>query len=83
MNLTDEDIDRLADAIAVRMMRMKAPVLTAQEAMAFVGKRSSSTFERWCNRHKVKRCDHGRYSRRELEYGMNKEARNRPSRKTK
>lgn len=74
-HLADQDIDRLADAVAARMLRMKAPVLTSREAAAFVGKRSASAFERWCERHKVKRCDKGRYSRRALEYAMNKEAR--------
>lgn len=75
IELADNDIDRLADAVAVRMMRMKAPVLTTGEAMVFVGKRSSSAFERWCAAHKVTRCDKGRYSRRALEMAMNKEAR--------
>lgn len=73
--LAETDIDRLADAVAERMQRMQATVLTSGEAMAFVGKRSASAFERWCDLYKVKRCSKGRYSRRSLEYGLNKEAR--------
>lgn len=73
--IADSDIDRLADAVATRLTRMKAPVLTASEAAAYVGKNSASAFGRWCAAHKVKPCDKGRYSRRALEMGMNKEAR--------
>jgi len=73
--LPASDIEAIAEAVAQKQMRFQSPVLTTAEAIAFVGKNSASAFGRWCAAHKVKPCDKGRYSRRALEMGLNKEAR--------
>ena len=79
MNLSDEEISRIAEAVAeaitAKQVRFNSPVLTTNEAMVFVGKRSTTAFKSWCKKWAVKQCDASRYSRRQLEYGLNKESR--------
>lgn len=82
MTLDSQTIDALADAVAVRMVRFKAPVLTAQEAAAYVGKGSEKAYREWRKRWRVGMCSDGRYSRRELDAGLSREARNKHERKT-
>lgn len=75
ISLDQDTIDALAEAMARRQNRMAAPVLNLDEAMHLVGKRTPSAFCRWCQAYGVTRCSQGRYSRRALEHGLNKEAR--------
>jgi len=79
--LSDIEIDKLAEAVARKQMRYNAPVLTAEEAMHYVGKKSEKAFRDWRKKLKVPMCTDGRYSRRALEMGMNKESRLKHSRK--
>jgi len=78
MSLSDEEISRIAaavaEAITAKQCRFKSPVLTTDEAMVYVGKRSTKSFKRWCKKWAVKQCDTSRYSKRQLEYGLNKES---------
>lgn len=68
-------LDTLADKVADRMARYRTPVLTLSESVRYVGKKSTSAFYRWCEEQKVKPCSQGRYSRKSLDMGLNKEAR--------
>lgn len=81
MTLDDQDIDALAEAVVRKQQRYLAPVLNADEAMAYVGKDGEQSFRRWRKKWRVPMCADGRYARRELDAGMNREARNRHSRK--
>lgn len=81
--LTDQDIDKLATAVVVRQQRFLSPVLNTGEAESYIGKRSNSAFTSWCRKWRVPMCDDGRYSRRELDAGLKREARNRHARKAR
>lgn len=52
-----------------------APVLTLEEAMAFVKKGSVRSFYRWDRKFGPCACGQGRYSRERLERGLEREAR--------
>ena len=75
--MSADQVDQIAEAVALKITRYKAPVLTREEAVAYVGKGSDRSFRRWCADYKVRPCSAGRYSRRSLEMGMNKESRGR------
>lgn len=77
MTLDAATVEALADEIVRKQARLSAPVLNVDEAMLMVGKRSPSAFGRWCQEHGVKGCGQGRYARRELQGGLNREARGR------
>lgn len=77
MTLDAQTVEALADEIVRRQARMACPVLNVDEAMAMVGKRSSSSFNEWCKKFKVKGCGQGRYARQALQAGLNREARGR------
>ena len=64
MNLTEEQIDRIAEKVAAKIMRgERSPVLSSGEAMAMAGCNSSTAFWRWCKRLGVRTASRGRYSR--------------------
>lgn len=80
MTLDAQTIDAIAEAVARKQARYKSPVLTRDEAMAYVGKASEKAFRDWRKRWRVGMCSDGRYSRRALDGGLSKEARNRHKR---
>jgi hypothetical protein len=49
------------------------PVLGPEEARELVGKDSDSAFQRWCKTWKVKACGQGRYARRAILAGLERE----------
>ena len=76
-SLLDEKEQAFADAVALRMYALKErPVLAADEAMALVGKRSSSAFDEWLRRWAPRaRCGQGVYSKDRILQGLNKQSR--------
>jgi hypothetical protein len=80
MSLSTEEIDQIAEAVALKNMRYASPVLNTEEAMHYVGKDSDGAFRAWRKRWSVSMCADGRYSRRALDMGLNKESRQRHKR---
>lgn len=76
-----QDVDAIAEAVALKQVRYNAPVLTIREAGSYVGCCSAKSFHRWREKWSVPMCSDGRYARRELDAGMKRESRNRYERK--
>lgn len=77
MSLTEEQIERLADAIVRKQEAFRRPVLPLEMAVQYVGKRSESAFYRWADKWGVEPCDTGRFSRTTLDRALNKESKRR------
>jgi hypothetical protein len=76
LNLTPEDIAAVADAVVARLQRAPRSdnVMTLAEACAYAKKGSPAAFYRWTKAHSVQSCGHGRYTRRALDRGLEREA---------
>ena len=81
----DKKEQAFADAVALRIFALKErPVLTAEEAMALVGKRSSSAFDEWLQRWAPRaRCGQGVYAKERILHGLNRQARRVVEKKTR
>jgi hypothetical protein len=73
--MTAEEIDQVADAVAVKLQAFQRPVLTRPIAMVYTAQESDSAFDRWCAKWGVKPVAWGRYSRRWLDRGLDNESR--------
>jgi hypothetical protein len=73
MNLSPSDLDAIAEKVAFKLTRQKAPVLSLDEAMALVGCGSPQSLYRWCHRWGVRSSGKGRYSRSALMNALRRE----------
>jgi hypothetical protein len=74
MSFTPDEIDALAAAVVRHQRAFESPILTLAEAVTYSKHESDSTFYRWCDKWQVKPVSHGRYSRRWLDRGLDREA---------
>ena len=70
-----EEVRALRREVKDLRMRADAPVLTVQEAAAYVGRGSTASFYRWARIYGVRPCSRGRYARLALDQGQRREAR--------
>lgn len=77
--MSDADTQTILAEVAelkklVREGFVPKPVLTLAEAMDLTNHGSGSAFGRWCSALKVKACGQGRYARRAILAGLEREA---------
>jgi len=80
--MTQEEMKIIARMTAEYLEAVRAPVISRDAAMMMIGRRSSSAFNRWIERYYTAEVPRdGRYVRRLLERGLNKEAAEKQKRK--
>lgn len=80
MNLHDDDVARVAEAVAQRMQALAAPVLTTEEAAALAKKPNARAFRTWAQSRKLHACGKDRWSRERIIRALEREASSRARR---
>jgi len=76
--LNEADLTAISELIDAKLIgkRFVGPVvMNVDEAMAYVGCRSRSVFNRWSKKWSVWACSRGRYARTKLDLGLDRESR--------
>lgn len=73
--IADDLISRTAVLLDDRSVIPQRPVFNLKESARYVGKVSYKSFDAWARLFHVPRCGRGRFARRQLDLGMEREAR--------
>jgi hypothetical protein len=74
MTALDDQAELIAQRVAELLSGLKQPILTLQEAVRYTKHGSDTSFYRWAAKWSVKAVSRGRFSRRWLDRGLEREA---------
>jgi hypothetical protein len=69
-----ETIEAFADAVVRKQELVRSPIINLERAMELSLQKTPRAFYRWCKKHHVTQCGHGRYSREKIVNALHREA---------